>query len=117
MSKKFYRSFTLGMLVGGAIGTVAGMWVSPRQRTKVRVLLKKSAEALPELAEDLSSSVQLEAHRLSGTAWHHWEQTLGRWREAIAVGIEATQQELQNLNQIETETETETAASSAPEED
>ncbi|GAB4294803.1 MAG: hypothetical protein Fur0025_31600 [Oscillatoriaceae cyanobacterium] len=117
MSKKFYGSFTLGMLVGGAIGTVAGMWVSPRHRAKARVLLKKSAEALPELAEDLSSSVQLEAHRLSGTAWHHWEQTLGRWREAIAVGIEATQQELQNLNHIETETETETAAASAPEKD
>jgi gas vesicle protein len=62
--------------------------------------LKKSADALPELAEDLSTSVQLQADRLSESALRSWDETLGRLKEAIASGIEATQREQEVLDQV-----------------
>ena len=49
-------------------------------------------DALPELAEDLSSSIQLQADRLSESTLNNWDGTLTRLKEAIAAGIEASQQ-------------------------
>jgi gas vesicle protein len=73
--------------------------------------LKKSADALPELAEDLSSSVQLQADRLSESALRNWDGTLARLREAIAAGIEASQRENLELRQSKAEVVTETQPS------
>jgi gas vesicle protein len=61
--------------------------------------LKKSADALPELAEDLSTSVQIQADRLSSSALKNWDETLDRLRDAIASGIDATVRESQVLKQ------------------
>lgn len=82
-------TFIGGMLLGAAIGTIAGLLIAPRTGKETRTLLKKSAEALPELAEDLSTSVQLQADRLSETALRNWDSTLVRLKEAIAAGMEA----------------------------
>lgn len=84
-------SFIGGLLVGTAIGTLAGLLIAPRPGRETRQLLKKSADALPELAEDLSTSVQLQADRLSESALRNWDSTLTRLREAIAAGVEASQ--------------------------
>ncbi|NJL84599.1 MAG: YtxH domain-containing protein [Chloroflexaceae bacterium] len=86
-------AFFGGMLVGSAFGTIIGLLVAPRSGRETRQLLKKSAQALPELAEDLSTSVQLQADRLSESAQRNWEDTLTRLKEAISAGIEASQQE------------------------
>ncbi len=83
-------NFFGGLIVGGAIGTLAGLLVAPRSGRETRQVLKKSINALPELAEDLSSTVQLQADRLSETALKNWDGTLGRLKEAIAAGIEAS---------------------------
>lgn len=93
MSKNRSGALILGMLVGSAIGTIAGILAAPRSGQKTRQLLKKSAEALPELAEDLSSNVRVQADRLSGSARDNWDRTLDRLREAIAAGLEASQQQ------------------------
>jgi gas vesicle protein len=98
MSKTNNReAFIVGMLFGSALGTVLGLLIAPRSGRETRRLLKKSADALPELAEDLSSSVQLQADRLSESALRNWDGTLSRLKEAIAAGIEASQQEAQEL--------------------
>ncbi|MDX2215100.1 MAG: YtxH domain-containing protein [Oculatellaceae cyanobacterium bins.114] len=86
-----------GMLIGAAAGTVAGLLLAPRSGRETRQFLKKSADALPELAEDLSSSVQLQADRLSESAVRNWDGTLGRLREAIAAGLEASQRDRQQI--------------------
>lgn len=91
--------FISGVLLGAAIGTLTGLVMAPRSGRETRQILKKSADALPELAEDLSTSVQLQADRLSESALRNWDETLDRLREAIAAGIEASQQERQALNQ------------------
>ena len=86
-------TFIGGMLVGSALGTIIGLLIAPRTGRETRQILKKSADALPELAEDLSTSVQLQADRLSESALRNWEETLTRVKEAITAGIEASQLE------------------------
>lgn len=87
-----------GMVVGAALGAIAGLLAAPRPGRETRKILKKSADALPELAEDLSTSVQLQADRLSETALRNWDDTLYRLREAIAAGVEASQRVRQDLS-------------------
>lgn len=99
MSNNRAGSFIGGLILGTAIGTLTGLLVAPRTGRETRQLLKKSADALPELAEDLSTSVQLQADRLSESALRNWDETLGRLRQAIAAGVEASQQEQQVLKQ------------------
>lgn len=103
MSKKSAGSFIGGLLLGSALGTVTGLLIAPRTGRDTRQLLKKSADALPELAQDLSTSVQLQADRLSESALRNWDGTLARLREAIAAGIEASQRENLELKQSKTE--------------
>ena len=90
-----------GLLLGATVGTIAGILMAPRTGRETRQFLKKSADALPELAEDLSTSVQLQADRLSETAIKNWDSTLGRLKEAIAAGLEATQREQELLDEAE----------------
>jgi len=92
-------SFLGALLVGATLGTVAGLLAAPRSGRETRYLLKKSADALPELAEDLSTSLQIQADRLSESALRSWDGTLLRLREAIAAGLEASQQTHQQLSQ------------------
>lgn len=106
MSNNRSGRFFSGFLIGTALGTVAGLLIAPRSGKQTRQLLKKSADALPELAEDLSTSVQLQADRLSESALRNWEGTLIRLKQAIAAGIEASQQQNQTLSDQETQSAT-----------
>lgn len=90
-------AFWGGMLLGSALGTIIGLAIAPRTGRETRKMMQKSASALPELAEDLSSSVQLQAERLSEGAARNWEGTLMRLKEAIAAGIAASQLEAKQL--------------------
>jgi gas vesicle protein len=92
MSSKRSGLFIGGLLVGSAIGAVTGLLMAPRPGKETRQILKKSADALPELAEDLSTSVL-----------RNWDETLVRLKEAIAAGLEATQRERQTLSETEVE--------------
>ena len=98
-------AFIGGMTIGGAIGLVVGLLAAPRTGKETRKVIKKSADALPELAEDLSTSIQFQADRLSESTLENWEGTLSRLKQAIAAGIEASQETTQvsksNLQQQE----------------
>lgn len=89
--------FIGGLMLGATIGALTGLLVAPRTGRETRQLLKKSADAIPELAEDLSTSVQLQADRLSSNALRNWDGTLERLREAITAGIDASLRESQAL--------------------
>lgn len=93
MSNQRLGRFLGGLVLGSVVGTVVGLLVAPRSGKETRQLLKKSAEALPELAEDLSINVQVQANRLSGSALRNWDETLIRLKEAISAGLEASQQQ------------------------
>lgn len=99
MSNNRSGSFFGGLILGSAVGTVVGLLVAPRSGKETRQVLKKSAQALPELVEDLSNTVQMQADRLSESALRNWEDTLLRLKEAVAAGMEASQQERQVLSE------------------
>ncbi|MEM8673697.1 MAG: YtxH domain-containing protein [Cyanobacteria bacterium P01_G01_bin.67] len=82
--------FIGGLMIGSAVGTLLGLLIAPRTGKETRKVIKKSADALPELAEDLSSSIQFQADRLSESTLENWDSTLDRLREAIAAGIETS---------------------------
>jgi gas vesicle protein len=110
MSNQQSGVFVRGFLIGAALGTIAGLIVAPRSGKETRKILKKSALALPELAEDLSTTLQLHADHLSETALRNWDDTLVRLQDAIVAGLEASQREHQKLSrqknvQIEEEEE------------
>jgi len=110
MSKNRSGSFIMGILVGTAIGAIAGILVAPRSGRQTRQRLKKSVEALPELADDLAKTVQSQADRLSESTLRNWDETLQRLREAIAAGLEASKQERETLNQLDNGFSTKSAA-------
>lgn len=91
--------FVAGLAIGSALGTVIGLLIAPRTGKETRKVLEKSADALPELAEDLASTVSLQSSRLSVEARQNWQETIDRLQRAIAAGQEASQWEKQRNNQ------------------
>jgi gas vesicle protein len=113
MSKDRTGVFLGGMLLGTAIGLVSGLLCAPRTGKETRQILKKSADALPELVEDLSTSIQLQTDRFSESAARNWEGTLARFKQAMAAGIEASQEERQSLTSAEVSIDAEAHLSSS----
>ncbi|MBW4573195.1 MAG: YtxH domain-containing protein [Tolypothrix carrinoi HA7290-LM1] len=103
MSNNRSGVFIGGLMLGATIGALTGLLAAPRTGRETRKILKKSADALPELAEDLSTSVQIQADRLSTSALRNWDETLDRLRDAIASGIDATVRESQVLKRQTTQ--------------
>jgi gas vesicle protein len=91
MADKNRGTFIGGVVLGAAIGVVTGLLVAPRKGRDTRKLLKKTATAVPQMAEDISSSVKLQADRLSTAASDNWQDTLDRLSMAIEAGIIASQ--------------------------
>ncbi len=85
------NKFIGGILVGTAIGVVVGLLTAPRKGRDTRKILTKTATAVPQMAEDISSSVKFQADRLTATVGDNWHETLDRLSESIAAGIIASQ--------------------------
>ena len=83
----------LGIVVGGLVGTVTGLLIAPRSGRETQRILRKSADALPELIEDVLTSLELQKAQLSESAQQNWQETLSRLQMAIAAGVEASQWE------------------------
>jgi gas vesicle protein len=91
MTDKNRGTFIGGVLMGAAIGTVAGLLVAPRKGQDTRKILNKTVSAVPQMAEDISSSVQFQTDRLAIAAGDRWHDTLDRLAIAISAGIVASQ--------------------------
>jgi gas vesicle protein len=90
MANKNRGALLGGILLGTVIGAVAGLLTAPRTGRETRKLLKKTADALPEMAEDLADSVKLQTDRLSEAALDSWYDTLDRLQAALSAGVEAS---------------------------
>jgi gas vesicle protein len=99
MADKHRGTFIGGVILGAAIGAVAGLLAAPRKGRDTRKILQKTATAVPQMAEDISSSVKLQADRLSTAASDNWHDTLDRLSHAIEAGIVASQ----NVRQIDSQ--------------
>lgn len=108
MSGNNRGSLLIGLVVGTAIGAVAGILTAPRRGRETRQILTKVADALPELATDLSDSLKLQTDRLSTVAFENWDGTIDRLQQALAAGVSASQsvtsQRVVNFNESRTVT-------------
>jgi gas vesicle protein len=108
MSGNNRGSLLIGLVVGTAIGAVAGILTAPRRGKETRQILAKVADALPELAIDLSDSLKLQTDRLSAAAFDNWDGTIDRLQQALAAGVAASQsvtsQRTVNINESRTVT-------------
>lgn len=93
MSQNDSDNFIGGLLAGTAIGTVLGLLMAPRSGKHTRRVLKKSADAVPDLIEDLSTSLQFHADKLSHTTLQNWDSTLERLKDALIAGQAASREE------------------------
>ncbi|ESA34486.1 gas vesicle protein [Leptolyngbya sp. Heron Island J] len=91
MSQNRSDNFITGLVAGTALGTVLGILIAPRSGKHTRKVLKKSADAVPDMIEDLSTSLQFHADRLSHTTLQNWDSTLERLKEALIAGQAASQ--------------------------
>jgi gas vesicle protein len=89
-------SFVTGLIVGGVVGVAAAILLAPRAGRETRRILNKSAQALPEIVEDIYGSVELQKERLSESATKNWH----RLKDAIAAGIEASRSESEELTTV-----------------
>ena len=101
MSNTRSGRFLTGILLGAAAGAIAGLLAAPRPGHETRRILKKSADALPELADDLAVVVQVQTTRLTESAIQRWDDTLLRLKEAIAAGVEAGMEASQRTPEAE----------------
>jgi gas vesicle protein len=91
MATKNHGTFIGGVVAGAAIGAVVGLLLAPRKGQDTRKILNKTVAAVPQMAEDIATSVQLQADRLSAAAGDQWHDTLDRLATAISAGIVASQ--------------------------
>ena len=85
------HKFIGGILVGTAIGVVVGLLTAPRKGRDTRKLVGKTVTAVPQMAEDISSSVKFQTDRLTSTVGDNWHDTLDRLSASISAGIVASQ--------------------------
>lgn len=91
MANKNRGKFIGGVVVGAAIGAVAGLLAAPCTGQDSRKILSKTVAAVPQMAEDISSSIQFQTDRLSAATSDRWHDTLDRLATAISAGIVASQ--------------------------
>ncbi len=106
MTDKNRNTFIGGMFVGAAIGAVAGLLAAPRKGRDTRKILNKTVSAVPQIAEDIASSVQFQADRLSAATGDRWHDTLDRLATAISAGIVASQ----SVRELNTPTQTKSSS-------
>ena len=91
MKENKNTTFVIGALLGGTVGTIVTLLLTPRNGKENRKIVQKTVAALPEIAEDVSSTLQSNTNRLSHSALKKWDNTLNRLQSAIVAGIEASQ--------------------------
>ena len=99
MSEKSTGAFVGGVIIGAAVGAIAGLLAAPKKGQDTRKLIKESADALPDLMDDVSTSVQFHVERLAESSLSKWDRSLLRLRNAITTGLDASKQESQRLSQ------------------
>lgn len=88
-------NFMMGFLIGSSVSMITTLILHPRGGAFARLILRKTSEALPQLVQDFSSTLQIHTHNLSFSTSKKWQRTLRRFQVAIKAGLEASK----NLDQ------------------
>ncbi|AGY58537.1 YtxH domain-containing protein [Gloeobacter kilaueensis] len=76
-------AFVGGLLLGTAVGSVLGLLLAPRSGEQTRQLLKRSLDALPGTAGEVSENAQERIDKLVESARQSLDETIARLNEAI----------------------------------
>jgi gas vesicle protein len=116
MAGKGSGTFLGGVLLGGAIGTIAGMWIDPRTTRRVRRTVRETVDQLPELAHqvgdttlELSDRLRHRVTALSQDLQDDWQGTSERMRDAAAAGWDASRREYRAVIDRHTDRDVDTA--------
>jgi gas vesicle protein len=98
-----------GLAIGAAVGAVIGLALAPRQGKETRAILKKTASALPQIVEDIATNVTARtldtaapiAERVTDIAIDRWYDTLDRFQDAMAAGVNASRDFRQQSRDLE----------------
>lgn len=121
MAGKGSGTFLGGVLLGGAIGAIAGMWIDPRTTRRVRRTVREAIDQLPEFAHHVSdTTIELSdrlRHRvtaLSQDLQDDWQGTSERLRDAAAAGWDASRREYQAVIDRHTDREVDPSHTTDP---
>lgn len=84
------NNFIIGFLIGSSISTITALIFHPRSGAENRQILRKTSQALPQIAEDLSYTLQIHTNNLFRFTNKKWQRTLHRFQVAIKAGFEAS---------------------------
>ncbi|TAF51880.1 MAG: YtxH domain-containing protein [Oscillatoriales cyanobacterium] len=104
MAGKGSGTFLGGVLLGGAIGAIAGMWIDPRTTRRVRRAVQETVDQLPEFAHQvgdttiqLSDRLRRRVTNLSHNLQDDWHETSERLRDAAVAGWDASRREYRSV--------------------
>ncbi len=83
--------FWSGLLLGSSIATLVSLLLAPRTGKETRQIVQKSASALPEMANDLTTTLQDHSNRIVDSWGQNWQQGVNRLQVAISAGVKASQ--------------------------
>ena len=84
------NNFWLGFFLASSVTTVATIIFHPRNAVKTRKILRKTSQALPQIANDFFSTLQTHSQNISSSAAGKWQRNLHRLQVAVKAGIEAS---------------------------
>ncbi len=85
-------TFVGGVLVGSLVGFVTTLILSSGKGKETKEILAKTADALPQMAEDITTTFQLNSEHVATIAKSQWHQNLSKVKKAIAIGIKASKE-------------------------
>jgi len=83
-------SFLGGLLLGIALGTVAGILLAPHKGKETRRLVLNTLNSLPNANEDKVENFQFQANSFLSQAKLRVEETISRIQEALEAGRRTT---------------------------
>jgi len=92
MAERNSSGFWVGLVMGAALGTVAGLLLAPQKGRETRRELQNSLDALPNATQDQVDQLQVQANGLLTQARRQVDEVLVRLQEAVDAGKKATQE-------------------------
>ena len=91
-------NFIIGFLIGSSISMIATLILYPRSGEKNRQVLRKTSQALPQMADDFATTLQMHTNNWLFLSQKKWHKTLRRFQLAVKAGVEASRNQA-NLEQ------------------